>query len=95
MGRGVIRRRDEMPVGTHAPLLFGENSASDKSVLFQKPVDAIVRTNVKNQLAMEPSSGVAADVTRSLLIFVQRLDDVGAWWKARLSVRKLVVEFHG
>ena len=35
---------------------------------------------------MEPSSGVAADVARSLLIFAQRLDDVGAWWNAWLSV---------
>ena len=65
------------------------------SILLQKPIDANVATNVEQQLPMEPSSGVAADVARPLLIFVLSLDDVGAWWNARLSVGKLVVEFHG
>jgi len=66
-----------------------------QSILFQKSIDANVATNVEQQLPMEPSSGVAADVARPLLILVQSLNNVGAWWNAGLGIGKLVVEFHG
>jgi hypothetical protein len=94
MEHGVSGRRDGVAVGTpRNPVVRGPTILVATSILIQKPVDAIVGTNVENQLAMEPSSEVAADVTRSLLIFVPRLDGVEAWWKARRSVGIFVVEF--
>jgi len=70
--------QDKLAVWTPSTLLFRENSASDKSVLFQKPVDAIVATNVGRRLLVEPSNWLFTNGTRSLMIIVQRLDDVGA-----------------